>query len=115
MIMSMLETFKLEQCADVIVSAAAHRSILVGGGALLVPKIGVGSQKIFPEIHEKISFYPQNFLLTFFSHRKLQENKYTATMASATRQQIIGGSGAPINKSRWRCPQIGGGAAGTRL
>ena len=34
-------------------------------------------------------------------------------MVSAVRQQIIGGGGAPINKSRRRRPQIvgGGGAA----
>src|SRR6218665_3366678 len=49
-----------------------------------------------------MSFYPQNFLLTFFSHRKLQQNKYTATMASAGGRQIIGGGGAPINKKRRR-------------
>src|SRR6218665_422793 len=42
---------------------------------------------------------PQNFLMTFFRHRKLQQNKYTTKMASAARRQIIGG-GAPINKSR---------------
>jgi len=42
--------------------------------------------------------------------RKLQQNNYTATMASAARRQIIGG-GAPINKSRRRLrPQIGGTA-----
>jgi len=47
----------------------------------------------------------------------LQENKYTATIASAARRQIIGGGGAPINKSRWRRrPQIvGGGGARTAL
>jgi len=50
-------------------------------------------------------------------HRKLQQNKYTATTASAARRQIIVGCGAPINKSRRRRPQIvgGGGAAGARL
>src|SRR6218665_2309730 len=57
--------------------------------------------KNFSKIPEKISFYPQNFLMTFFSHRKLQQNKYTATMASLARQQIIGG-GAPINQNRQR-------------
>jgi len=31
-------------------------------------------------------------------NRKLQQNKYTAKMASAARRQIIGGGGAPINK-----------------
>ena len=29
----------------------------------------------------KSSFYPQNLLMTFFSHRKLQQNNYAATMA----------------------------------
>jgi len=71
---------------------------------------GVGGQKDF----RKISFYPQNCLMTFFSHRKLQQNSYTATMASAARRQIImGGGAAPINKIRRRRPQIivsGGGA-----
>jgi len=42
--------------------------------------------------------------MNFFSHRKLQQNNYAATMASAARRQIIG-SGAPINKSRRRRPQ----------
>src|SRR6218665_631869 len=76
--------------SDVIVSAAARRSILVGGCAPPVPQIS-----------EKILFYPQNFQITFFRHRKLQQNKYTAIMASAVLRQIIGG-GAPINKSRRR-------------
>src|SRR6218665_2613251 len=61
---------------------------------------------------ESLTITALNFLMTFFSHRKLQNNKYTAKMASAARRQIIGGS-APINKSRrrWR-PQIGGGGGG---
>jgi len=47
----------------------------------------------------------------------LQQNKYTAKMASAARWQIIGGS-APINKCQpLRRPQIvsHGWAAGARL
>jgi len=59
----------------------------------------------------------KNFVLSskfsddLFSHRKLQQNKYTATMTSTARRQIIGG-GVPINKSRRRqSPQIVGGAA----
>src|SRR6218665_4193552 len=52
-------------------------------------------------IPDKILFYPQHFLMTFFSHRKLQQNKYIEKIASAARRQIIGG-GAPINKSRRR-------------
>ena len=89
-----IEEFRIEPCADVIVSTAARRSI-------------------FSKIPEQISFYPQNFLnflMTFFSRRKLQQNKSTATMASAARRQIIGG-GVPINKSRQRRrTQIVGGA-----
>ena len=87
-----------------IVSAAARRSILVGcGGAVLAPK------NVFSKDSRKTSFYPQKFLMTFFNHQKLQQNKCTVTMASAARRQIISG-GAPVNKSRRRCPQIVGGA-----
>jgi|SRR6218665_3556942 len=61
----------------------------------------------------KISFYAPNCLMTFFSHRKLEQNNYAATMASAARRQIIGGGGATINKSRRpRRPQIVGGGGG---
>src|SRR6218665_553653 len=65
------------------------------------------------KIPDKNSFYLQIFLMTFFSHRKLQQSKYTAKMASAARRQIIGSGGAPINKSWRRRQQIvgGGGAA----
>jgi len=59
-----------------------------------------GGKDVFSKIPDKISFCPPNFLMTFFSHRKLQQNKYTATMTSAARRQIIGGGGAPINKSQ---------------
>ena len=42
-------TQRIEPCADVLVSAAARRSILVGGGSPPVPKTrrGVGDQKNF--------------------------------------------------------------------
>ena len=43
----------IELCADVIVSAAARRD----------------RSKTFSKIHEKISFYPQNFLRNFISHQ----------------------------------------------
>jgi len=37
---------------------------------------GVGRQTFFPKIPEKISFYPNNFLMTFFvMDPKLHENK----------------------------------------
>jgi len=53
-------------CANVIVSAA-RRSILVGGGSPPVPKNRRWRPKnVFSKIFEKISFYPQNFLMTFF-------------------------------------------------
>jgi len=52
----------------------------------------------------------QNFLMTFFSHQKLQQNKYTATMASASRQQIFGVDGAPINRSRGGAYQLSAAA-----
>jgi len=55
--------------ADVIVS---RRSKKVGGGA------AVGGQKhFFLRFPKRISFYPQNFMMTLFSHRKLQQNNYT--------------------------------------
>jgi len=73
------------------------------------------AEKIFFQRYRKSSFYPQNSLMTFFSHRKLQQNKYTATVSSATHRQIIGGNGALINKS-WQRPQIvGGGVVGAQL
>src|SRR6218665_440452 len=58
----------LEPCANVIVSPAARRSILVGGGAQTVPKNWRRwqSKKVFSKIPEKTSFYPQNFLMTVF-------------------------------------------------
>src|SRR6218665_2270380 len=63
----------------------------------------------------KISFDPQNFLMTVFSHRKLQQNNYAATMASASPTNYSLGGGAPINKSRRRRrPQIVGGGAARR-
>src|SRR6218665_1088450 len=74
---SLSHTHKLELCADVIVSAAARRSISGGGGAPPVQKNRRrrrrGRPKIFlSKIHEKISFYPQNFLRNFFSHQSFE-------------------------------------------
>src|SRR6218665_1706264 len=65
-----LYTSGIERCADVMVSAAARRSILVGGGAAPVEKIGVGgaaqvANRIFFKDSRKISFYPQHCLMTF--------------------------------------------------
>jgi len=48
----------------------------------------------------RLCFYPQNFLMTFFSHRKLQQNNYAATMASAAHQQIIGGASTNYRRRR---------------
>ena len=55
-------------------------------------------QKIFSEGAEKISFYPHNFLMTFFSHLPKICPKNTAKMASAVRRQIMGGGSASIKK-----------------
>jgi len=65
-------------------------------GAPPVPKIGgVGGQKMFfSKIPEKISFYPQNFLMAFFSHRKLQQNNLV--------HSNNGIGGAPTNYRRRR-------------
>src|SRR6218665_711464 len=64
----------IELCADVIVSAAARRSISVGGGVPPVPKNRRrGRPKtFFFKIHQKNSFYPQNFLRNFFSHQSFE-------------------------------------------
>jgi len=64
--------------------------------------------KSFFKDSRKISFYPQNFLMTFFRHLKLQKNKYTATMASAARRQIIGGGTR-------RSTKVGGGGGAHKL
>ena len=49
---------QLEPCADVIVSAAAHRSIFVGGVPLVRKnQRGVGGRTLFQKVPEKISFY----------------------------------------------------------
>src|SRR6218665_3848923 len=99
------DKFSYHTC--VIVSAAARGSILVGGDAQSVQtKSAVprrGRAKFFSKNPEK--FYPQNFLMTFFSHRK---NTHTQKIASAARRQNI--SGAPITKRRRGRLQIHGGA-----
>jgi len=75
------QDLQLEPCADIMVSAATRRSILVGGAAL-------AAKKYFLKIPDKISFYPQNFLMTSFSHQKLQQNKNTANMGSASTDKL---------------------------
>src|SRR6218665_2583987 len=73
--------YELELCADIIVSAAARRSISVGGGG--APPVQQNRRRrgaarrgrpktVFSKIHEKISFYPQNFLRKFFSHQSFE-------------------------------------------
>jgi len=52
---NLIRVYRLEPCADVIVPAAARQSMMVCGG----------EQNFFSKISEKISFYPQNFLMTF--------------------------------------------------
>src|SRR6218665_1551801 len=81
-------------CADKLSAATALRPRAVrrrhcvgGGGApanfgrrrrgpkksAAAARRGVGGQKtVFSKIHEKISFYPQNFLRNFFSHQSFE-------------------------------------------
>jgi len=94
----------LEPCTDVIVWAAARRSILVGGdGAPLVQKIGGGQKICFKGSRKNfvlVSKFSDDLL---FSHRsKIATKQVHRKMASAAGRQIIGGGGAPINKSRRR-------------
>src|SRR6218665_3972653 len=69
-------------------------------------------KNIFTKILEKISFYPKNFPMTLFSHRKLQQNRYAARS-----NNNIGGAPTyyrqrrPINKTRRRRPQIVSGGS----
>src|SRR6218665_1271286 len=99
-----------------MVSAAARRSILVGGVAPPVQKIGGGATRRGRPIEFFFKDSRINFFLSskfsddlfdrFYSQRKLQQNNYAATMTSAARRQIIG-SGAPINNSRQRLGDTG--------
>src|SRR6218665_420489 len=60
--------FQPEPCADVIVSAAARRSILVAEpkkSTLVAVARRRRSKIFFSKIPKTISFYPQNFLITF--------------------------------------------------
>jgi len=108
----------VEPCADVIVSAAARRSILVGGEPsdpknwLRRRDAALASKNVFSKIFRKNFVLSSKFsddLFLVIDNRNLQQNKYTAKMASAARRQIIGGD-APINKSWRRHPQIVGGS-----
>jgi len=47
-------------------SATARRPKNIGGGG--AARRGVGRQKCFSKVPENISFYPKNFLMTFFSY-----------------------------------------------
>src|SRR6218665_429650 len=102
--------------ACVIVCRAVRRLHGVGGGAgqfwpAEAARGGVGGQKNFFKDSEKISFYPQNFLMTFFKSSKIAKNNYAATMSSAARRQIIGG--APTNYRRRHADQQKSAAAAT--
>src|SRR6218665_3910335 len=58
---------------------AVRRHHCVGGGPdNFGRRRGVDGQKLFSKIPETILFYLQTFLMTFFSRRKLQQNKYTS-------------------------------------
>jgi len=80
--------------------SAAKKSAAALLGAALEAK------KCFLKIPEKMSFYLQKLLMTFFSHRKLQQNKYAAT---------IGIGGAPISYRRRRADQQKSASSGARL
>src|SRR6218665_1523311 len=98
-----------------MVSAAARRPVNFGRRRRNRRRRGVGGQKNFCKDFRKNFVLSSTFSDDLFRHRKLRQNNYAATMASAARRQIISG-GAPINKSRRRHPQIvGGGAAGAQL
>ena len=51
------------------------------------------TKRIFFKDSRKNLVLFSKFSYDLFSHRKLQQNNYAATMASAARRQIIGGSG----------------------
>src|SRR6218665_2555148 len=70
----------LEPCADVIVSA--RRRLKKSAAAT---RGGVGGPKPFTKIPEKISFYPQHFLVI----EKCQKITKHANMASVARRKII--------------------------
>src|SRR6218665_239881 len=89
-------------------SRALRRRHCAGGGAPVnfgrrqrrapVQKCRWRPQKIFSGGPEKISFYPHNFLMTFFSNLPKICPQNTAKMASAVRRQIMGGGSAAIKK-----------------
>ena len=114
---------KCTAARGMVPARAVRRRHCVGGGAPVnfgrrAQKVDVGGGGAASAV--KNFFFKDsqnNFVLSsefsdnIFSHQKLQQNKYTATMTSTARRQIIGG-GVPINKSRRRqSPQIVGGAA----
>lgn len=87
------ETFRLELCADAIVSAPARRSNLVSGGAQPVQRKSAAARRWSPKnvlqrFLKKItnSFYPQNLLMIIFSYRsdKLHENNSTEKFSKKT-------------------------------
>jgi len=108
--------WRLEPCADIIIGVGGGAPInfsrrrRAAGPKKLAARRPRGRAKEFSfKDSRKILFSPHNFLMTFFSHRQLQQNNYAATMVSAARRQIIGGV-APNNKRR-RPQIVGGGTA----
>src|SRR6218665_2731963 len=90
---------RVEPCADV--NFCRRRWLAVDPKKSAAAARRWWPKSFFQKIPEKISFYPQNSLMTFLIQRNLQQNKYTATMASAARRQIIGGRAAePTNCRR---------------
>src|SRR6218665_2443209 len=92
--MTMRLHFDVEPCADVIVSAAARRSILVRGG---------GQNMFFQRFPKKCpSILKISDGLLLVIDRILQQNKYTAKMASRRADK----SSAAARRST----KVGGGA-----
>ena len=97
--------FHVEPCADVIVSAAASQSILVGGGCAPGPKkSALAAKKCFFKDSQKMSFYPQNFLITSFliiencnkisTQQKWHRRRADKLSAAARRSIKVHGGGA---------------------
>ena len=69
-----------------------RQSKKVGGAAL-------AAKKYFSNVSDKISFYPQNFLMTFFSHRPKIGNKKVHSKKMVSRQ-ISGGGANKLSATR---------------
>ena len=96
-------------CACVGLNRAVSRRHCVGGG-VGASKISAAAKTFSQKIPEKISFYPQNFLMTFFGHRsKIETKNYTAEwhrrcadklLAAARRSTKVGGDAHKLSAAR---------------